>query len=79
MIRRYCDRCGEQITGRRNGSNRIKRELYESGRIVSVEVMVAFNRTWNSGDVCDNCVILAVNTGQDISDCSSVRYSAVTE
>jgi hypothetical protein len=73
MIRRYCDRCGEQMGKRR----RIKRELWEAGRIVTVEVTVAFNRTWNAGDVCDDCVLLAVNNGLDVSDNTAIPYTTL--
>lgn len=66
MIRRYCDACGELITDSRS-ANRIKREHYiEPGRIVSVEVMVAWNKCWNSGDICTPCVLRAVSDGVDI-------------
>ena len=66
MIRRYCDRCGNQIT-RNAVSQRIKRELYDApGRIYGVEVMVAVNRVWNHGDLCEGCVVEVVNKGTEL-------------
>lgn len=62
MIERYCDSCGKPV--RRNAVHqRIRRRV---GR-VSAEVTVAVDGTWNRGDVCEDCVILVVSGGREIT------------
>lgn len=59
MIRRFCDGCGAEITDRPASSNSLIREKDR----IKVEVMVAVDGTWNSGEVCEKCVLAAVNEG----------------
>lgn len=58
-IRRYCDRCGTEIS-RSATTHRIRRQL--DG--IQIEVMVGWQGTWNAGDVCRPCTVLVIQAGQ---------------
>jgi hypothetical protein len=57
-IRLMCDVCNKELQ-RNAAADRIKRR---SGN-VSVEVLVSYKGTWNSGEVCEACVLKIVNQG----------------
>jgi DNA-directed RNA polymerase subunit RPC12/RpoP len=59
MTKYFCDVCGKSAKG--DHGNRIIRQLGK----VTIEVMVALNRTWNAGIVCEKCVLKAVNKGKE--------------
>jgi hypothetical protein len=50
MTKRYCAGCGKEITDLPTG-----RLTGRIGRI-AVEVMVAVDNTWNSGQACEDCI-----------------------
>lgn len=59
----FCDVCGKEI--QRNAAvDRIKRRASN----VTVEVMVAYKNVWNTGDVCECCVIKIVSGGNPVGD-----------
>lgn len=61
MIKYLCDVCGKEM--QRNAAvDRIKRRKAN----VTVEVLVAYKETWNSGDVCEACVIAIVSNGAGV-------------
>lgn len=67
MIRRYCDLCGQEISGSDNAvTNRIK---VRHGRLL-VEVIVGMDSTWNRGDACRACVREAIRVGETL--CSAL-------
>lgn len=76
MIRRYCDYCGNLINENNTcenldgPSNRLKAEVLNSnsGCRVQVEVHVAKDTTWNTGDFCKYCVIDAIKKLDDRPD-----------
>ena len=64
----YCDFCLEQITdknkcsGAPDKSNRLGvNKMGFDDHTLSLEVMVAVDGTWNSGEVCKHCVMHALN------------------
>jgi hypothetical protein len=61
MIKVFCDVCGKEL--QRNAAvDRIKRRKAN----VTVEVLVAYKEVWNTGDVCEGCVIGIVANGSGI-------------
>lgn len=64
-IRRFCDCCGVELTANRV-TNRVTREYSVTGKPkVQVEVTAGVNGTWNGGELCTDCVVLAVDKGKD--------------
>jgi len=58
MFRCYCDACGKEIP--------VEDSMYRlkatKGR-VTAEVMVAIDKTWNHGHICESCLLDVLNTG----------------
>jgi hypothetical protein len=73
MIRRYCDLCGREITGRdsvdRNPLGRLKATIENSETPsptrLSVEVIETKNGVHNAGDFCRYCVLDALSKLDD--------------
>ena len=69
MIRRYCDRCNEEITDRNKIEDlgRVKTfvQSVDKTKRLSVEIITSKNGTYNEGDFCKYCVIDAVNALDD--------------
>jgi hypothetical protein len=66
MIKYFCDGCGKEISG---GGERVIKELTLSPSStienqIRIEVLVAINRTWNAGNICEDCVIKVVTEGK---------------
>jgi hypothetical protein len=69
-----CDCCGKTIEEPRDRIRRVK------GRVM-IEVMVRFDKVWNAGHVCEDCVIDVVKNGSAtddayISDLNAERSAA---
>lgn len=70
MIKRYCDRCGDQITPRNEiggASNRLTADLRNrrGNVMLRVEIVPAKDAAWNDGDFCKYCVLEAINQLDD--------------
>jgi hypothetical protein len=65
MTRTYCDACDVEIP--RGQPDRLRREHYLSpGRVIDVEVITAWNKTWNGGHLCAGCILAAVADGKPV-------------
>lgn len=62
-IKYFCDVCGKEMQ-RNAASDRIKRRAAN----VTIEVLVAYKNVWNSGEVCESCVIKIVSGGSPVGD-----------
>lgn len=58
-IKYFCDACGGEIPKDQTG--RVVRKLER----ITVEVLVAVDGVWNDGNVCKDCIVLAVANGKD--------------
>lgn len=71
MIKRYCDCCGDEITGLNKidgEGSRLTGEILnkkEGFSMLRVEVITAKDSTWNDGDFCKYCVIDAIARADD--------------
>ena len=67
MIKRYCDKCGAEITDKNiaNFNNRISAEIKTRNGRMMVEVISGKDSTWNDGDFCKYCILDALYTLDD--------------
>ena len=63
--RTFCDVCGLEIE-RNYATKRLGRELVLEGVAIKVEIIVATNGKWNEGDLCLNCLLTVINTGENL-------------
>ena len=63
MTKYYCDNCQMELLP--NEGNRIIREKITDECRIKIEIMVAVNGVWNSGTLCNRCILLVVNDGKD--------------
>src|ERR1043166_6215104 len=54
MIRYFCDRCDRELTGR---DNKVSNRVAAHDGLIKVEVHVARDCTWNTGEICHRCVV----------------------
>lgn len=57
----FCDRC-EKETPRSFASQRLLVRMGEW----KIEVMVAYNGVWNSGVICEACLMQIIREGQEV-------------
>lgn len=64
MIKTFCDLCTRELSGEENVvQNRIRCEkVFEGETKIHIEIQVGKNGTWNSGEVCKDCVIDLINS-----------------
>lgn len=65
MMKAYCDKCGKEVK-RDYAGDRLKRRLAKEGVTIQIEVIAGVNGTWNKGDVCLDCLLDAINNGEDM-------------
>lgn len=66
-IRRYCDICESEIVVGRTGMLYVE-YCFGPGKRLCVELRHALNGTWNSGDVCNECMRAAVAKGHVVKE-----------
>ena len=66
-IRRYCDICESEIVVGRTGPLFVEHTA-GPGKRLRVELRYALNGTWNSGDVCNECMRAAVAKGHVVKE-----------
>jgi hypothetical protein len=67
MVKHYCDVCGYEIAGQNCVQDRLHVLRRDDNIRVEVEMMVAINGTWNSGDICEACLRDIARHGENIS------------
>jgi hypothetical protein len=60
MIKEYCDVCKKEIK-RNYISERFCAELGD----MEIEIIVAYQHTWNNGHICKSCLLDVVNKGKE--------------
>ena len=60
MRRIFCDACQREITVSAV-TNRPKGEGYVRGQRVLLEITSGLNNTWNVGDLCKACLLVAID------------------
>lgn len=61
MIKKFCDFCGEEMTGE---PWRVCAKVFSGPDAFKLEVLVSKNGVANTGDVCRCCVIRALDQGE---------------
>lgn len=60
MIKYFCDMCGKEVK-----RNYISERFHPKKGNFKVEVMVAFDNTWNDGIICKDCLWDILKTGKE--------------
>lgn len=62
MYKILCDICNKEIQ-----RNYVDKRLKRSDKYgFEIEVMVAYKKTWNDGDLCLNCLMEIINKGEEV-------------
>lgn len=67
MIKYFCDVCGKEILPKTEDAKRL---IFKHMRL-TVEIITAIDDTWNAGNVCHDCIRLAVALSADKNNAHS--------